>query len=195
MICISRRRRRISPALAAVKLRPANAIVPAVGSMRRNISRPSVLLPEPDSPTRPKVSPSWMSSDTASTARTSPAAPPNMDSPSGYVLLTSRASTNATVGSLTQSDHRHGSQRSQNADSFPARKVFSKKHARQQHRDCRIERAQHHGRIQPSGLTGADEQRGSAGIEYSGKHAEQSISKFEIAFSPANENDSRHRRN
>ena len=36
------------------------------------MSRPSVLLPEPDSPTKPSVSPSWMSRETSSTARTSP---------------------------------------------------------------------------------------------------------------------------
>jgi hypothetical protein len=29
-----------------------------------------VLLPEPDSPTRPRVSPGWMLKDTSSTART-----------------------------------------------------------------------------------------------------------------------------
>ncbi len=48
---------------------------PEVGSIRRRIKRPSVLLPDPDSPTKPKVSPDSMSKETSSTARTSPLAP------------------------------------------------------------------------------------------------------------------------
>ena len=36
---------------------PSKLIVPAVGSMRRRSSRPTVVLPQPDSPTRPSVSP------------------------------------------------------------------------------------------------------------------------------------------
>src|SRR5580692_356310 len=49
---------------------PMNSIVPAVGSRRRIIVRPSVDLPHPDSPTRPTVSPFLMSRSTPSTART-----------------------------------------------------------------------------------------------------------------------------
>src|SRR5688500_3239227 len=48
-----------------------NLIEPLVGSRRRMMVRPSVDLPQPDSPTRPSVSPAWMSRVTSSTARTS----------------------------------------------------------------------------------------------------------------------------
>ena len=34
---------------------PSKMIVPAVGSIRRRISRPTVVLPQPDSPTRPSA--------------------------------------------------------------------------------------------------------------------------------------------
>ena len=37
--------------------RPSNQTSPAVGSIRRSTQRPVVLLPQPDSPTRPSVSP------------------------------------------------------------------------------------------------------------------------------------------
>src|SRR5487761_182852 len=49
---------------------PMNSIVPAVGSRRRIMVRPSVDLPQPDSPTRPTVSPFLMSRSTPSTAWT-----------------------------------------------------------------------------------------------------------------------------
>ena len=49
----------------------------AAGSRRRMVSA-SVLLPEPDSPTMPKVSPAWTRSDTSSTARTTREPPPEM---------------------------------------------------------------------------------------------------------------------
>src|SRR2546427_11350075 len=49
---------------------PLNWIVPAVESSRRMIVRPSVDLPQPDSPTRPRVSPALISRSTPSTART-----------------------------------------------------------------------------------------------------------------------------
>src|SRR5450756_2227341 len=49
---------------------PMNSIVPAVGSRRRIMVRPRVDLPQPDSPTRPTVSPFLMSRSTPSTART-----------------------------------------------------------------------------------------------------------------------------
>ena len=49
---------------------PSNTIWPAVGSISRISSRPSVDLPQPDSPTRPSVSPAAISkSTTSSTAR------------------------------------------------------------------------------------------------------------------------------
>ena len=48
------------------------ALRPSVGSMARKISRPVVVLPQPDSPTRPSVSPWRMKKSTPSTARTCP---------------------------------------------------------------------------------------------------------------------------
>src|SRR3989304_8148799 len=47
-------------------------ISPAVGSISRRMHRPTVVLPRPDSPTRPYVSPSLISRSTPSTALTYP---------------------------------------------------------------------------------------------------------------------------
>ena len=44
--------------------RPANAILPAVSSCSRTMQRPSVVLPQPDSPTSPSVSPARTSNET-----------------------------------------------------------------------------------------------------------------------------------
>src|SRR3954469_5980387 len=52
---------------------PANSILPSVGSSSRRTVRPAVDLPQPDSPTRPTVSPARISSEIPSTARTAPA--------------------------------------------------------------------------------------------------------------------------
>src|ERR1051325_11075415 len=49
---------------------PSNSTEPAVGSMSRRIIRPVVDLPQPDSPTRPSVSPGMTSNETPLTART-----------------------------------------------------------------------------------------------------------------------------
>src|SRR5207237_89453 len=49
---------------------PRNMTRPDVGSVKRRIARPKVVLPQPDSPTRPKVSRSRISKLTPSTART-----------------------------------------------------------------------------------------------------------------------------
>ena len=49
---------------------PRNSTSPDVGSISRSMQRPVVLLPLPDSPTSPKVSPSSMVKLTSSTART-----------------------------------------------------------------------------------------------------------------------------
>ena len=97
MICMSRRRRRNSEPFAFTRSTPSKSTTPEVGSMRRRMSRPRVLLPEPDSPTKPSVSPSWISSETSSTARTSPARrPPNGDSARSKVLLRLRTSSKGT---------------------------------------------------------------------------------------------------
>src|ERR1700722_2187588 len=50
--------------------RPSKNTPPEVGSTKRRMERPTVVLPEPDSPTRPITSPGWMVNDTSSTALT-----------------------------------------------------------------------------------------------------------------------------
>src|ERR1051325_10208145 len=50
--------------------RPSKTIVPAVGVSCSRISLEVVVLPQPDSPMRPSVSPSWMTKSTPSTALT-----------------------------------------------------------------------------------------------------------------------------
>src|ERR1700736_1835400 len=67
---MSRRCMRIAVPRWRVMSSPLNRIVPAVGSGRRMMVRPSVDLPQLDSPTRPSVSPFLMSRSTPSTART-----------------------------------------------------------------------------------------------------------------------------
>src|SRR5262245_794192 len=52
---------------------PASLIEPAVGSISRSTVRPTVDLPQPDSPTRPSVSPAAVAKLTPSTANTWPA--------------------------------------------------------------------------------------------------------------------------
>ena len=51
---------------------PSNMICPAVGSISRTIMRAVVVLPQPDSPTMPRVSPAATEKLTSSTLRTSP---------------------------------------------------------------------------------------------------------------------------
>jgi hypothetical protein len=72
IICISRRSPRRSPPFAWVMSWPSNSIEPSVASYNRINTRASVDLPHPVSPTRPSVSPLWMSRSTPSTAWTSP---------------------------------------------------------------------------------------------------------------------------
>ena len=69
-ICMSRRAARIRRRENASTFSPRNRTSPDVGSMRRRMQRPVVVLPLPDSPTRPNVSPSSMLKLTSSTART-----------------------------------------------------------------------------------------------------------------------------
>ena len=57
-ICISRRSGSQPPLPSCVMSAPSKRIEPLVGSSRRTISRAVVDLPQPDSPTRPSVSPS-----------------------------------------------------------------------------------------------------------------------------------------
>ena len=68
------RRRRISRELFLVRSAPLRRISPpttrAAGGSRPTIDRQVVVLPQPDSPTRPKVSPSRRAKLTPSTALT-----------------------------------------------------------------------------------------------------------------------------
>ena len=72
MICISRRSARSSDVPIERTSLPSNLTSPAVGSMSRRIVRPVVVLPQPDSPTRPSVSPGATSNETSFTALTAP---------------------------------------------------------------------------------------------------------------------------
>src|SRR2546427_5048278 len=70
MICISLRSARSERLSSVVTFCAPNQTSPDVGSMSRRIERPVVDLPQPDSPTRPSVSPGRISNDTSSTACT-----------------------------------------------------------------------------------------------------------------------------
>ena len=67
-ICISRRTLRISRRSKCVMSRPLKMIFPDVGSTSLMIVRDSVVLPQPDSPTSPIVSPALIERSTVSTA-------------------------------------------------------------------------------------------------------------------------------
>src|SRR5438045_555508 len=99
MICISFRSPRNERLSRVVTFLPWNQTSPDVGSMRRRIVRPVVDLPQPDSPTRPSVSPGCMSNVTSSTACTRATSreksPPRMGKYFLRFLTRSRASAMA----------------------------------------------------------------------------------------------------
>src|ERR1700712_4735860 len=70
IICISRRIGRMPRTERSVMSRPSNRMRPDVGSMSFVTARPVVDLPQPDSPTSPRVSPSCTTNETPSTAFT-----------------------------------------------------------------------------------------------------------------------------
>src|SRR5947207_5344551 len=70
-------------------------MLPAVGSIRRNTVRPTVDLPQPDSPTRPSVSPASIVKLTPSTANTVPPARCSSPLRIGKCFLRSRTSSTA----------------------------------------------------------------------------------------------------
>src|SRR5215510_13179812 len=72
--------------------RPSNAIEPAVGFSCKRISFEVVVLPQPDSPIRPRVSPALTKKSTPSTARTHAGAPPKRRR-TGKCLVRPRTST------------------------------------------------------------------------------------------------------
>src|SRR5215469_671875 len=69
---MSRRSGRIRDRPSRVMSTPSKTILPDVGSSNLVTTRPVVVLPHPDSPTRPRVSPAFRLNDTPSTARTAP---------------------------------------------------------------------------------------------------------------------------
>ena len=69
---MSRRAWRMRAAEASTSS-PLNCTSPDVGSISRRMQRPVVVLPLPDSPTRPNVSPVSIEKLTSSTARTTAA--------------------------------------------------------------------------------------------------------------------------
>src|SRR3984957_205153 len=74
--------------------RPSSRMVPAVGSIRRSTVRPTVDLPQPDSPTRPSVSRGAIAKETPSTASTLP--PPRPKKPWRTVKCVLRSDTSST---------------------------------------------------------------------------------------------------
>ena len=68
MICISLRSAFISRGCSFVISWPLKMTSPEVGSIRRRMQRPVVDLPQPDSPTTPRVLPFSMEKETSSTA-------------------------------------------------------------------------------------------------------------------------------
>src|SRR5712691_1432338 len=87
----------MSPLLSScARLRPANAMVPAVGSSAARMSFEVVVLPQPDSPTRPRVSPVLMVKLTPSTALTQPRRRPRKEPPTAKYFLRPRTSSNGS---------------------------------------------------------------------------------------------------
>ncbi len=86
--CTSRRRVRRCARDIVPMSAPFSSTAPSSGRSSPTIRRPSVLLPHPDSPTRPNVSPALTERETSETAWTTPA--PRVNSPdlSGYLRLT-----------------------------------------------------------------------------------------------------------
>src|SRR5579885_109618 len=80
---------------------PPMRIEPAVGSMSRSTVRPTVDLPQPDSPTSPSVSPLRMLKLTPSTAKTAPAVRCSSPLRIGKCFLRSRTSSTAMPASAT----------------------------------------------------------------------------------------------
>ncbi len=68
-ICTSRVSRRRSASSSVARSRPSTSSRPDVGGYSPTIARPSVVLPQPDSPTTPSTSPARTSRLTPSTAR------------------------------------------------------------------------------------------------------------------------------
>src|SRR5258708_15771056 len=96
-----RRRWRSSDLDRVDRSRPSKKTLPEVGSISRRISRPSVDLPEPDSPTSPSVSPATTCRLTAVTALTVSLFPPsNPADPAANSLVRFSVRTNALAAAV-----------------------------------------------------------------------------------------------
>ena len=95
IICIFRRTGRNAASPRPTRLWPSKRMSPPVGRIKRRMARPTVDLPDPDSPTRPRHSPSCRVKLTPSTARTNPRAPPSQ--PAGGWKSCSRFSTSSSI--------------------------------------------------------------------------------------------------
>src|SRR6266540_3161430 len=104
MICILRRISRIADPDRDDSSRPSKVMVPRVGSMSRTRQRPRVVLPQPDSPTRPTVSPSSTSRLTPSTALTCSRAPPSSPVRTGKYFFRSLISSSGILRNLEAGD-------------------------------------------------------------------------------------------
>ena len=82
-----RRYPRTPAASSPFSSRPSKRITPDVGSSSFKMSLAVVVLPQPDSPTRPRLRPRSTENDTPSTARTVAAAPPKTPRRMGKCLV------------------------------------------------------------------------------------------------------------
>src|SRR5690348_7852358 len=82
---------------SAVRSTPSKRMRPLVGRSRCRMQRPVVVLPQPDSPTRPSVSPRRTVKLTPSTAFTAAAGAANMPPPTGKCLTRFSTSSSASL--------------------------------------------------------------------------------------------------
>src|SRR5699024_12113561 len=99
-ICISSRRFRICALESQYNLLSSNISLPSLSAIKRSSMRPVVDLPQPDSPTRPNVSPFFNVKETPSTALTSPIFRPNTPPVMGKYFFRLSTSINVSVMTL-----------------------------------------------------------------------------------------------
>ena len=104
MICILRRISRIAGPDSDDSSRPSKVTVPPVGSISRTRQRPRLVLPQPDSPTSPTVSPSSTSRLTPSIALTCSCVYPSKPAGTGKYFFRSRISSSAILRSPEAGD-------------------------------------------------------------------------------------------
>ena len=96
-ICALRRYDLSCDPLSLVMSTPSKRTEPPVGSISRRMSRPTVVLPQPDSPTSPSVSPARTSKSTPSTARTWPTTRCSAPARTGKVFASPRTSSSGAL--------------------------------------------------------------------------------------------------